>query len=82
AISLWPMPARDELHIAWRGDLSKMPSRFVIHDLLGREIASGSVESWRGEALWHCAATPPGVYVLSIIDASGTLLHSIRLLKE
>ncbi|MEP7220834.1 MAG: hypothetical protein ABI876_18050, partial [Bacteroidota bacterium] len=82
AISLWPMPARDELHIAWRGDLTKMPSRFVVHDLMGREVANGSVESWRGEALWNCSTVSPGVYVLSIMDASGNLLHSIRLLKE
>ncbi|MDB5034086.1 MAG: repeat protein [Chlorobi bacterium] len=82
AISLWPMPAHDELHIAWRGDLKKMPSSFVVHDLMGREIARGSVESWRGEALWNCAGVPPGVYMLSIFNDAGSLLHTVRLLKE
>ncbi|MEP7220983.1 MAG: T9SS type A sorting domain-containing protein, partial [Bacteroidota bacterium] len=82
AISIWPMPARDELHIAWRSDLTKMPSRFVVYDLLGREVANGSVESWRGEALWNCSTVSPGVYVLSIMDASGNLLHSVQVIRQ
>jgi hypothetical protein len=56
----------DELHIAWRGDLKRMPARFVVHDMLGTEVASGEVQPWRGEALWRCAEIPSGVYMVSI----------------
>jgi hypothetical protein len=81
AISVWPNPARDELNIAWRGDLKKMPRRFTVHDMSGREIARGEVESWRGEALWHCAGVASGAYVLTVHDEHGSLITSVRLVK-
>ncbi|MBS1911782.1 MAG: T9SS type A sorting domain-containing protein [Bacteroidetes bacterium] len=82
AISVWPNPARDELHIAWRGDLHRMPARFTAHDMLGREVAEGRVESWRGEALWNCSARPAGVYILSIYSDDNSLLATARVIKE
>jgi hypothetical protein len=82
AVSVWPIPARDELHIAWRGDLPHMPSRFTIHDILGRLVARGDVESWRGEALWRCAGVASGAYFLTVYDAGGTVIATSRLLKE
>jgi hypothetical protein len=81
ALTVWPQPAREEVHIAWRGDLKKMPRRFVVHDMVGREVARGEVESWRGEALWHCAGVASGAYVLSVYDAQGSLITSARLVK-
>ncbi len=82
AISTWPNPMVDELHIAWRGDLSMMPERFLVHDLPGRLVAEGHVESWRGEALWRCGDAESGVYLLSILDGNGHLLATQRLVKE
>jgi hypothetical protein len=82
AISIWPNPATTELHIAWRGDLKRMPRRFAIHDLLGRLIAQGEVESWRGEALWQCADAPAGSYILSIIDYRGEMITTIPVIKQ
>ncbi len=73
---------RDELHIAWRGDLRKMPARFIIHDLVGREIATGTVAPSQSEALWQCAGIAPGIYLLGIYDDAGTLLATHRLLKK
>jgi hypothetical protein len=82
ALSLWPNPVRDELNIAWRGDLKRMPSRFVVHDLLGRLIASGTVDAGRGAALWRCADVAVGCYLLSIFDATNTLLSSTEVIKQ
>lgn len=82
AVSLWPLPARDELHIAWRGDLSRMPARFMVHDVLGRLVAQGEVDSWRGEAIWRCADRPVGVYLVSMFDARGVLLATAKIQKE
>jgi hypothetical protein len=82
AITMWPNPASDELHIAWRGDLGRMPSWFAVHDMLGREVAHGAVESWRGEALWSCAGVAAGVYVISMYDADDALITTGRIIKE
>jgi hypothetical protein len=71
AISIWPVPAREELHIAWRGDLPRMPERFAVHDLLGRLVAEGSAEAWRGTVVWKCASDPPGLYLLTVFDHEG-----------
>ena len=81
ALSLWPNPVRDELNIAWRGDLKHMPRRFEIHDMLGRLVSSGSVPDGDGAALWQCADRPSGAYLLSVFDASGTFLATIRFIK-
>lgn len=82
AISIWPNPAVADLHIAWRGDLHRMPARFSVHDLMGREVAIGSVEPWRGEALWHCADRPAGVYLVSVYDERGDLLVTTSIIKQ
>jgi hypothetical protein len=82
AISTWPNPLNDQLHIAWRGDLPRMPEHFQVHDLPGRLIAEGHVDAWRGEALWNCAGLPQGSYLLSIFDRNGALLAARRLIKE
>jgi hypothetical protein len=81
AVTVWPNPLREDLHIAWRGDLRRMPERFVVHDMAGREIAHGEVEWWRGEAVWHCAGAGSGAYLLTVYDEHGTLISSARLLK-
>ncbi|MBS1911780.1 MAG: T9SS type A sorting domain-containing protein [Bacteroidetes bacterium] len=82
ALSIWPTPAGDELHIAWRGDLHRVPSRFAVFDILGNRIAEGNVDSWRGEAVWNCSDVPPGVYILSVHDSHGILLATTRIIKQ
>ncbi len=81
AVSIWPNPATTELHIAWRGDLPQMPRRFVVSTTLGQQVAAGSVESWRGEALWHCGDVPAGSYLLRIEDWQGHLLVTHQIIK-
>lgn len=77
AISVWPIPAADVLHIAWRGNLHRTPVRFIVHDLLGRIVARGDATPSRGEVLWDCTAQPPGLYLLSIHDGHGGLITTI-----
>ena len=81
ALSLWPNPVREELNIAWRGDLKRMPRRFEIHDMLGRLVSLGSVPDGDGAALWRCNGQPSGSYVLSIFDAAGVVLATTRFIK-
>lgn len=82
AVSIWPLPARDELHIAWRGDLSHLPARFTVHDVLGRLVAEGDVEPWHGEAVWNCGNHPPGTYFVSIFDTRRALLVTTSIIKQ
>ncbi|HVZ40293.1 MAG TPA: hypothetical protein VHI13_13520 [Candidatus Kapabacteria bacterium] len=82
AVSVWPNPARDEVHIAWRGDLSHMPATIAVYDLSGREVAHGNAEPARGEAFWHCAEVPGGVYLLCLYDAQRHPIATVRLTKQ
>jgi hypothetical protein len=82
AISTWPNPLSDQLYIAWRGDLPQMPERFQVHDLLGRLITDGHLDTWRGESLWQCADVAPGIYLLSIFDHDGHRITTHRLIKD
>jgi hypothetical protein len=82
AISVWPNPVRDELNIAWRGDLRRMPRRFVVHDIMGREIAHGEVAPGMGAAIWRCEDVASGIYLLSIQDARGDRIATARVVKQ
>jgi hypothetical protein len=82
AISVWPNPVRDELNIAWRGDLRHMPRSFAVHDIAGREIAHGEVAPGMGAVIWHCDDVPSGEYLLSIHDEHGEHIATVRLLKQ
>ncbi|MEP7220013.1 MAG: VCBS repeat-containing protein [Bacteroidota bacterium] len=82
AISLWPNPVRSELNIAWRGDLRRMPARFVVSDMLGHAIATGDVDPSAGAALWRCADAAAGAYILSVYDHEGRFLTTTRFIKQ
>jgi hypothetical protein len=81
AISIWPNPATTELHIAWRGDLKRMPRGYRIYDMNGGLVAEGETPSWRGEMLWQCRDVPAGSYVLSIYDWQWHLLATTTITK-
>jgi hypothetical protein len=81
AVSVWPQPAGDIVHIAWRGDLEHTPARFVVHDLAGRIVARGEADPRRGEVLWHCGDRPPGLYVVTISDEAGRVIVRTTLTK-
>jgi hypothetical protein len=82
AITLWPNPVRGELHIAWRGDMRRTPSRFAVYDMLGNEIAVGVADGWRGAAVWHCEHVRPGMYLLVAYDAGGGSIATARVVKQ
>ena len=81
AITVWPNPANTVVHIAWRGDLSRTPARFTVHDALGQLVALGAVPGRDGDALWSCPDRPTGIYLLSIFDREGRQLVVIPIVK-
>jgi hypothetical protein len=82
AIAIWPNPATTEVHIAWRGDLRHMPRHFTVYDMLGRQVAAGDVESWRGEVIWQCGDHASGGYIIKIEDYRRQQIATARVLKE
>ncbi|MBS1914194.1 MAG: VCBS repeat-containing protein [Bacteroidetes bacterium] len=82
ALSVWPVPARDAVNIAWRGDLAAMPRGFRIYNLRGDEIACGEVPEGSGSAVWKCGQAPPGTYLLVVSDTHGTPVANTRIVKE
>jgi hypothetical protein len=81
ALSVWPMPARDVLNIAWRGDLKQMPHRFEVHDMAGRLVAEGEVDASAGSAVWRCGDAPAGAYLLSVFDHDDRLITTTSFVK-
>jgi hypothetical protein len=79
---LWPNPVREELNIAWRGDLKRMPAIIELHDLLGRLIDRQPLESWRGSGRWDCSGFQAGMYLLEVYDRLGHLLATTTVVKE
>jgi hypothetical protein len=79
---VYPCPAKDQVKIAWRGDLERMPERFEVRDLLGCLVASGEVEPYRGAALWECKDAPTGIYMLNVFDRNGGSIATASIVKE
>lgn len=82
ALSVWPMPATDVVHIAWRGDLRRTPATFAVYNVLGRHIARGEADGNRGEFIWNCAEQPAGAYLLTVFDRSRTVIASVPIMKR
>ena len=75
-------PVREQLNIAWRGDLQRMSQRFEVHDMLGKPIVSGPVPDGDGAALWEYASVAAGAYIISIFDQQGDRLASEPIVKQ
>ncbi|KXK58039.1 MAG: VCBS repeat-containing protein [Chlorobi bacterium] len=82
ALSVWPNPVGDELNIAWRGDLPRMPQRFTIHDPLGRLVASGTIQPSIGAARWECGHVAAGQYLLTAYDRHGEVIATTTIIKQ
>jgi hypothetical protein len=82
AITVWPNPLRDDLHIAWRGDLRRTPRSFRIHDILGRDVAHGDVPAGTKAALWRSGDLPSGTYLLSVYAHDGTIITTTPIIKQ
>ena len=81
ALHIWPNPVKEDLHIAWRGDLKRMPHRFAVHDEVGRLVAEGSVEPGVGAARWRCGNVSSGMYLLTVFDKEDRMIASTRFIK-
>ena len=59
-----------------------MPVRFEVFDARGVSIVSGSVDPWRGKALWQCADAAAGSYLLVGYDEQGRRISSAPILIQ
>ena len=79
---LWPNPVVDELHIAWRGDLTAMPRRFEIYDMAGRLVVGAEVDPSLGTVTWQCAGVESGSYLLIGYDRENKPITEARIVKR
>lgn len=79
ALTVWPLPARDHVTIAWRGDLEEMPARIDVHDALGRSILSQRLGWGASHVQLECAGWLAGVYVVSLRDALGRVIATLSI---
>jgi hypothetical protein len=82
AFTLWPLPARDVVNVAWRGDLASFPTRYVVVDALGRIIEEGAIGLGASSVQWSCATAPSGVYVVTLFDAKGRTILAEKVMRE
>lgn len=66
AVAVWPNPARDVVHIAWRGDLGVRQWQMEVRSMNGEVVARGEVAASAGAAEWRCSGVPTGSYVLML----------------
>ncbi|MBL7988606.1 MAG: hypothetical protein JNJ94_11145 [Chlorobi bacterium] len=79
---LWPNPATTELNIAWRGDLSSMPTRMAVHDVSGKLVAESELRPELGSARWATDGVASGRYLLTVYDRSGKVLASTSVVVQ
>ena len=82
ALTVWPNPVVDVVHIAWRGDLSMTPESFDAYDVLGRLVARGDADHMRGEVVWDLSSLPTGIYFLSVKDRAGAVIATTSIRKR
>lgn len=82
ALAVWPNPVSEVLNIAWRGDLQRMPRRFVIHRINGERVAGGVVEPSVGAAIWHYETVASGSYLLTAYDAKNQVIATTTFIKQ
>ena len=79
---LWPNPVADELHLAWKGNLKRMPARFAVYDLLGRLVAEEEADTWSGSAVLPCTALHSGTYCLVVYDTTEHIIATLEMIKQ
>ncbi|MBS1911799.1 MAG: T9SS type A sorting domain-containing protein [Bacteroidetes bacterium] len=82
AITVWPLPAGEQVHVAWRGDLHRMPSRFIVYDMLGDEIIHATADPMTGSAILDIGTAPPGIYFVTILDRNDLRIATKRIIKQ
>ena len=83
-IHVFPNPASDyaQLYVKNLSGVSQV--HLILYDLLGRQVLSRNVALSDGNIIERLdtSSVSAGMYVYSVYDASGTLLHSDRLVIE
>ena len=79
---LWPNPATTELNIAWRGDLSSMPTRMAVHDVNGNLVVESELRPELGSARWATDGVASGRYLLTVYDRHGKVLASTSVVVQ
>lgn len=76
-LRLWPVPARDNLHLRWLDD--NQVSTLAVYDTNGRLVITKEVN--RGNAELNISTLPPGIYMLHLTSGSESVIRK-RFIKQ
>ena len=79
--SVFPNPARDQLHVIWEEWMPTAQAGFVLTDVLGRTVAVWEVESGSDQQSLELNSVPAGVYTL-LLKAENGPVASARVVVE
>ncbi len=79
--SVFPNPARDQLHVIWEEWMPTGQASFVLTDVLGRTVAVWEVESGSDQQNLELNSVPAGVYTL-LLKADNGPVASARVVVE
>lgn len=79
-VKLYPNPIQDQLILQWPAVAASSRGTYRILDVRGAEVAAGPVA--QEQVLIPCAQLAPAIYMLSLLDNAGQLLHSYKIVKQ
>lgn len=81
-ISVYPNPAQGILHMKWTNEPANKQVNVSVTNLLGQEVfAEKGYWSANGNHI-QTSSLSPGIYILSIRDETGGVIHKERIVKQ
>lgn len=80
-VNLWPVPARDVLHVQYNTDASHEQSTLSVFDLTGKQLLS-KTHRFDYDAELHVGHLPAGVYVLQLSNNKEIVTKRFVITKE
>ena len=76
-LSVWPNPASDQLYLSWNGAAATPLQTVTLFTMSGQTVLSHDLSAHPGPI--SIAQVPPGIYLLRVNHANGTLTQKITI---
>lgn len=81
-INVYPNPAVSDLRVEWKNAVQNELTGVSLSNLAGQKVYSEQMR-WKEKVLHiNTSALVPGLYILSVTDAQGHVLHTQRVVKQ
>ncbi|KAA1245045.1 right-handed parallel beta-helix repeat-containing protein [Aquimarina sp. RZ0] len=82
SFKVYPVPAKNTLHVNISLDNEVFEGALVIYDLMGKEISSAAVNYVSGSTAYPIQDLEEGMYLLVLRKNTGDILHKARFVKS